>query len=249
MTPEFPGARSPLRSANNSANVGSGIWVPMSRPTRATTVTVDIRVHGERRYFHNSEIVREQKRMVNRSVRSLEREIAGLKREEKKLIANIKKDAKKNQMSAVKIMAKDLVRIRKQQTKFLNLTAQLRAIGLQMTTVQSINTMSESIKKVSKAMTKLNMAIKLPELQKAINNFIKENEKMEMKQEVMEEAMEDVFDDLEDEEQTEKIVNQVLDELQINLDQQLVDAPGKKVKVDSKESNKDKELEARMGNL
>ncbi|GAB5363524.1 hypothetical protein AAMO2058_000890600 [Amorphochlora amoebiformis] len=195
------------------------------------------------------EIVREQKRMVNRSVRSLEREIAGLKREEKKLIANIKKDAKKNQMSAVKIMAKDLVRIRKQQTKFLNLTAQLRAIGLQMTTVQSINTMSESIKKVSKAMTKLNMAIKLPELQKAINNFIKENEKMEMKQEVMEEAMEDVFDDLEDEEQTEKIVNQVLDELQINLDQQLVDAPGKKVKVDSKESNKDKELEARMGNL
>jgi len=47
------------------------------------------------------EIVREQKRMVRRSVRQLEREIATLKREEKKLIANIKKDAKKNQMVGI----------------------------------------------------------------------------------------------------------------------------------------------------
>jgi len=140
-------------------------------------------VFGEKKSA--KEIVREQKRLVNRSIRQLDREINGLKKEEKKLIQSIKKDAKANQMSAVKIMAKDLVRIRKQQTKFLNLTAQLRAISLTMTTVQSINTMSESIKKVSKAMTKLNAQIKLPELQKAIQNFIKENEKMEMKQEVV----------------------------------------------------------------
>eukprot|EP00471_Norrisiella_sphaerica_P005311 CAMPEP_0184479298 /NCGR_PEP_ID=MMETSP0113_2-20130426/1079_1 /TAXON_ID=91329 /ORGANISM="Norrisiella sphaerica, Strain BC52" /LENGTH=206 /DNA_ID=CAMNT_0026857351 /DNA_START=97 /DNA_END=717 /DNA_ORIENTATION=+ len=203
-------------------------------------------VFGERKSA--KEIVREQKRLVNRSIRQLEREMNGLKREEKKLIANIKKDAKANQMSSVKIMAKDLVRIRKQNTKFLNLTAQLRAISLQMTTVQSINTMSESIKKVSKAMTKLNAQIKLPELHKAINNFVKENEKMEMKQEVMEDAMEDVFDDVEDEDEEEKIVNQVLDELQISLDQQLVDAPGQK-NSGGKVENKDRELEARMGNL
>eukprot|EP00465_Bigelowiella_longifila_P013766 CAMPEP_0185256060 /NCGR_PEP_ID=MMETSP1359-20130426/5132_1 /TAXON_ID=552665 /ORGANISM="Bigelowiella longifila, Strain CCMP242" /LENGTH=208 /DNA_ID=CAMNT_0027840385 /DNA_START=70 /DNA_END=696 /DNA_ORIENTATION=+ len=205
-------------------------------------------VFGEKKSA--KEIVREQKRLVNRSIRQLEREINGLKKEEKKLIQCIKKDAKANQMSAVKIMAKDLVRIRKQQTKFLNLTAQLRAISLQMTTVQSINTMSESIKKVSKAMTKLNAQIKLPELQKAIQNFIKENEKMEMKQEVMQDAMEDVFDDVEDEEESEQIVNQVLDELQISLDQQLVDAPGQKIKKEEiKAKDKDKELEDRMGNL
>jgi len=61
--------------------------------------------------------------------------------------------------------------------------------------------------------------------------------------------MEDVFDDVEDEEEQEQIVNQVLDELQISLDQQLVDAPGSKIKGEQKVSNKDKELEARMGNL
>mmetsp|Transcript_36204 Transcript_36204/g.61196 ORF Transcript_36204/g.61196 Transcript_36204/m.61196 type:complete len:127 (+) Transcript_36204:94-474(+) len=88
-------------------------------------------VFGEKKSA--KEIVREQKRLVNRSIRQLDREINGLKKEEKKLIQSIKKDAKANQMSAVKIMAKDLVRIRKQQTKFLNLTAQLRAISLTMT--------------------------------------------------------------------------------------------------------------------
>jgi len=99
-------------------------------------------------------------------------------------------------------------------------------------------------------MTKLNAQIKLPELQKAIQNFIKENEKMEMKQEVMQDAMEDVFDDVEDEEESEQIVNQVLDELQISLDQQLVDAPGQKIKKEEiKAKDKDKELEDRMGNL
>ncbi len=64
----------------------------------------------------------------------------------------------------------------------------------------------------------------------------------------MQDAMEDAFDDVEDEEETEQIVNQVLDEIGINLDQQLVDAPGAK-KVEQKQSAKDKELEARMGNL
>lgn len=64
----------------------------------------------------------------------------------------------------------------------------------------------------------------------------------------MEDAMEDVFEDEENVEQEEQIVNQVLDELQINLDQQLVDAPGTKKNVNKVES-KDKELEARMGNL
>lgn len=43
------------------------------------------------------------------------------------------KQAKAGQMKSVRIMAKDLVRIRKHQEKFINLTAQLRAISLQMT--------------------------------------------------------------------------------------------------------------------
>ena len=56
------------------------------------------------------EVLRENKRMINRAVRELDREKAGLEREEKRLTMEIKKAAKEQQMGSVKIMAKDLVR-------------------------------------------------------------------------------------------------------------------------------------------
>ncbi len=52
------------------------------------------------------EVLRENKRMITRAIRELDRERTALEREEKKLTIEIKKMAKENQMSAVKIMAK-----------------------------------------------------------------------------------------------------------------------------------------------
>jgi len=52
------------------------------------------------------EVLRENKRMINRAIRELDREKAGLEREEKMLTNEIKKAAKANQMASVKIMAK-----------------------------------------------------------------------------------------------------------------------------------------------
>lgn len=52
------------------------------------------------------EVLRENKRMINRAIRELDREKAGLEREEKRLTIEIKKAAKENQMNSVKIMAK-----------------------------------------------------------------------------------------------------------------------------------------------
>jgi hypothetical protein len=46
--------------------------------------------------------------------------------------------------------AKDLVRIRKHQEKFVNLNAQLRAIGLQMTSMASTQALAESMKKATR---------------------------------------------------------------------------------------------------
>ena len=44
------------------------------------------------------EIIREQKRMVDRAARALERDRQNLEREEKKLIQDIKKNAKENRL-------------------------------------------------------------------------------------------------------------------------------------------------------
>ena len=87
-------------------------------------------IFGEQKTF--KEIVREQKRMVEKSLRSLEREKGGMDKTEQTLIADIKKAAKANQLKTCKIMAKDLVRTRKHREKFTNLCAQLRVMSLQM---------------------------------------------------------------------------------------------------------------------
>ena len=126
------------------------------------------------------EKIREQKRMVERSVRGLERDRANLEKDEKKLILDIKKQAKANQMKSVKIMAKDLVRIRKHQEKFVNLTAQLRAISLQMTSMASTHALTDSMKKITKSMVALNKATNMPELQKIMQEFAKSQEQVSL---------------------------------------------------------------------
>jgi hypothetical protein len=52
------------------------------------------------------EIMRENKRTINRAIRELDREKNGLEREEKRLTMEIKKAAKDQQMASVRIMAK-----------------------------------------------------------------------------------------------------------------------------------------------
>ncbi len=206
-------------------------------------------VFGEQKTM--KEIIREQKRMVERSVRGLERDRQSLERDEKKLITDIKKAAKQNQMKSVKIMAKDLVRIRKHQEKFVNLTAQLRAISLQMTALSSTHAITESMKKVTKSMAKLNQKVKLPELQKIMGEFAKQMELMEMREEMMGDAIDDAMEEEGDEKEEELIVNQVLDEIGISLNEGLVDAPGKKIEQPEIKEKKDeeKELEARFNKL
>ena len=50
-----------------------------------------------------SELLRENKRALDRSIREIERERNALMSQEKKLIAEIKRTAKANQMGAVKV--------------------------------------------------------------------------------------------------------------------------------------------------
>ncbi|KAG6504574.1 hypothetical protein ZIOFF_036908 [Zingiber officinale] len=79
-----------------------------------------------------AELLRENKRMLDKSIREIERERQGLQAQEKKLIVEIKKTAKQGQMAAVKVMAKDLIRTRHQITKFYALKSQLQGVSLRI---------------------------------------------------------------------------------------------------------------------
>ncbi|CAI8613980.1 unnamed protein product [Vicia faba] len=209
-----------------------------------------------------AELLRENKRMLDKSIREIERERQGLQTQEKKLIAEIKKSAKQGQMGAVRVMAKDLVRTRHQIEKFYKLKSQLQGVSLRIQTLKSTQAMGEAMKGVTKAMGQMNRQMNLPNLQKIMQDFERQNEKMELTMEVMGDAIDDALEGDEEEEETDDLVNQVLDEIGIDINQELVNAPSSavaapaaKTKVPQAESAApddggiDSDLQARLDNL
>ncbi|KAJ6993596.1 hypothetical protein NC653_016664 [Populus alba x Populus x berolinensis] len=95
-----------------------------------------------------------------------------------------------------------------------------------------------------------------------MQEFERQNEKIEMVTEVMGDAIDDALEGDEEEEETEELVNQVLDEIGIDVNQELVNAPssavaapaakGKVAQVETtgdEDSGIDSDLQARLDNL
>ncbi|KAL7535258.1 hypothetical protein ACHAXR_009560 [Thalassiosira sp. AJA248-18] len=169
------------------------------------------------------EQLRENKRMITRAIRELDRETRSLQKEEQRLTMEIKKMARENQMKAVKIMARDLVRTRQYVTKFIEMRSQLQGCALKLQTVKSHAAMAEAMSSTALAMKKMNKAVDVPAINKMMAEFEKENMKSEMMQEMMGDAIDDVMDN--DEEEEDRIVGQVLDEIGIDMTEGIPNAP------------------------
>merc|ERR1719401_429489 len=131
--------------------------------------------------------------------------------------------ARENQMKAVKIMARDLVRTRQYVTKFIEMRSQLQGCALKLQTVKTHAAMAEAMASTAKAMSKMNKAVDVPAINKMMAEFERENMKSEMMQEMMGDAIDDVMDN--DEEEEDRIVGQVLDEIGIDMSEGIPNAP------------------------
>ena len=175
------------------------------------------------------EQMRANKRMINRSIRELDRERNSLAAQEKKIIADIKLAAKNNQISSVKIMARDLVRTRKYQSKFYEMKSHLQGVQLRMQTIKSTEAMARSMAGATKAMTALSKQLNIPGLTQILQEFQQETEKLGITQEVMGDTIDDVLGEVGDIEQEEMVVAQVLDEIGIDANSLLAEAPKSKM--------------------
>jgi charged multivesicular body protein 2A len=81
--------------------------------------------------------------------------------------------------------------------------------------------MGDAMKGVTKAMAQMNRQLNLPGLQRIMQDFERQNERMEMVSEVMGDAIDDALEGDEEEEETEELVNQVLDEIGIDINQEV----------------------------
>jgi charged multivesicular body protein 2A len=197
---------------------------------------------------------------LTKAVRELDRERVKMEGQEKKLIADIKKAAKDNQMDTVKIMAKDLVRTRRYVKKFTIMKANIQAVGLKVQTLKSQNAMAQAMKGVTRALGSMNKQMNLPQISRIMQEFEKQSEIMDMKEDMMNDVIDDAMGDEDDEEETEAVVGQILDELGVQMNVQLGDLPSTggtlSVAAGSKQpvaaaavADADADLQARLDNL
>ena len=155
----------------------------------------------------------------------MDRELRELDRQEKQVTAELKQRAKSTSNSkdpALAALAKQLVQVRKQKEKILSAKAHIGAVGMHATSMASQVAAAQAIGSVTQAMSVANNAMDVKATTKILQEFQKENERLQVKEEMMDEALIDAFDNEEVEEEAENLTNQVLAELGVELDSQMV---------------------------
>merc|ERR1712123_298766 len=130
-----------------------------------------------------------------------------------KIEAEIKKAAKMGNKEACKILAKQLVQLRKQKTRSYQASAQISSIGSKQKIMHANQKMAESMGKTATTMAKMNKQMDPQKMVKTLAQFERENMKMEGMEEMMDDAMDSAFAEDGDEEEADNIMNQVLSEI------------------------------------
>jgi len=125
----------------------------------------------------------------------------------------------------VAIKAKDLVKTRNFVKKFIIMRSRLQAINLKLTTAKSTEAMISSMKGVTKAMGAMNKSMNLPHMQKLMQQFQMADAQLEDKTEMMGDAIDDAVAEEGDEEEEAEIVGRVLDEIGIDFNGMVPNAP------------------------
>ncbi|KFK28669.1 hypothetical protein AALP_AA7G030700 [Arabis alpina] len=169
--------------------------------------------------------LRTSKKEMAVATRGIEREIASLQLEEKRLVAEIKKTAKIGNEAATKILARQLVRLRQQITNLQGSRAQIRGVTTHTQALYASTSISSGMKGATKAMVAMNKQMEPTKQAKVIKDFQKQSAQLDMTIEMMSDAIDETLDKDEAEEETEDLTNQVLDEIGVGVASQLSSAP------------------------
>ena len=165
------------------------------------------------------EQIKMQKRSVDRSRRALEREAKKLERERKKMLTQIKKLAEKGQTTGAKMLAKDIVRAKKQQQKLEQFVGQLNAVSLRIGSCMTLNELGDAMANCASAMTLVSSKLDPKRLAQLAKEIAKQDEMLDMKSDMISEVLEALDEGNEEEE--EAIYNQVLQEAGVKLAEEM----------------------------
>lgn len=154
----------------------------------------------------------------------------------------IKKAANAGNAAGAKMLAKQLIQLRKQKNRTFTAKSQIQNIGFQNKAMSTNLKLTDAMGTASETMADINKISNPAQLAQDLGQFSKESMKMEMTEEMINDTFDDMLSD--DEEESSGIINQVLDEIGIEISGKIRNAP-----VAPKENLGDKEIEAQLAKL
>ncbi|KAG0050985.1 Vacuolar protein-sorting-associated protein 24 [Gryganskiella cystojenkinii] len=174
--------------------------------------TLKSSVESVQRFFGKKtpeEMVRKWRQEINAQQRALDRQKRGIETEEAKAKKLIKQIAKKGDIKTCRMLAKELVRTRRQKDRIVTSKAQLNSISMQLQHQLATLKIAGTLQKSSEVMSMVNSLVKLPEISMQMQEMTREMMKAGLIDEMVQDTME-AMDDDEIEEEAEEEVNNVL---------------------------------------
>ncbi|XP_061401632.1 charged multivesicular body protein 2b-B [Musca vetustissima] len=191
---------------------------------------------------------RENDRNLRKATRDIERERRKLEEEEKKLEQEIKKNAAQGNKDACRILAKQLVEIRKQKARTYAANSKITSIGYQNKNMGTNVALSEAMSTTAQTMSNMNKIMKPEAIAANVRNFQQANMKMEMTDEMINDTLDDMLNESGDEEESNAIVNQVLDEIGIEISGKMSNIPSTG-SAELEDQRTDKDIAAQLAKL
>jgi len=168
---------------------------------------------GKSKSADPKEQVNEWTKKIRKEGHQLDRQINAIKREELKVTKSMKDAAKKGDKDVCRILAREIVNSRKSQTKLYTAKANLNSIQLQMKGQLATLKVTGALQTSTDVMKSMQSLVKLPEIQKTMQEMSREMMKAGILEEMVEDTMEGLEEDEEQEEEIEAAIEKILDEL------------------------------------
>ena len=167
--------------------------------------------------------IRNQKIMIDKSRKGIERERNKLQYQNKKDLEQIKKLALAGKHEEAKKLAQNINRQNNQIKNFDKISGQMKGMSSKVQQVNTYNKMGDAMESCSNALNFANKNINMDKIKMNSKNMMLQNEKLNMKGEMINDALDNIFND-EDEEETNEIYNNVLKEAGLDINAQLPNA-------------------------
>ena len=195
------------------------------------------------------ETVKDTKRSVSKTQRQLGRDSTAMDREEKGIMLKIKDAQKRGNQGEMRILAKQIVQLRKDKEKIQGMSSKLGTVKTQATMMQASHAMSTAMASTAKTMKAVNKAANPEKMQANMMDFQRQMAGMEMTEEMLDDTLSGAFDD-QMEDDADEIVRRTLEEIGVDATKALGPAPAGRIASKTAEADEeDAETERLMKQL